>query len=217
MKNRALIFVNGEIENLDFIREMIETDDFLIAADGGSEHLKILGINPNLLIGDLDSVVNSSNEISKQAEFEVQKFPREKDETDLELALRETVKRGFSNLVIVAALGGRLDQTLGNLALLQQPFLDGYQVTMEDGINEIHLVRSEITITGKMGDIVSLLAVNQPAVGVITKGLKYPLKSETLYPYQTRGISNEMLSNTAYVALSQGQLLSLHTRNNRIK
>ena len=174
-------------------------------------------MKPNLLIGDLDSVVNSSNEISKQAEFEVQKFPREKDETDLELALRETVKRGFSNLVIVAALGGRLDQTLGNLALLQQPFLDGYQVTMEDGINEIHLVRSEITITGKMGDIVSLLAVNQPAVGVITKGLKYPLKSETLYPYQTRGISNEMLSNTAYVALSQGQLLSLHTRNNRIK
>lgn len=211
-KRRALIFANGDISDLQAAQTMLNPGDTLIAADGGMRHLRHLGRTPDLVVGDLDSL--PENELSRleQAGVRVVRFPTHKNETDLELALQAAVEQGFDVIIIMGALGGRLDQTLGNINLLAAPFLQGKAVHLDDGRQEVFRITSAAEIRGEPGDTVSLLPVEGEAQGVTTVGLKYPLDGETLYSYQTRGISNVMQGKTARVELSRGVLLCVHTR-----
>lgn len=212
LPKRAVIFANGQLRSPKRLAALLQPEDYLIAADGGLRHLHRLERTPHLLIGDLDSV--TEEEVRRAAEngAEVRRYPREKDETDLELALKVAVEGGSRFIVIAAALGGRLDHTLGNLALLLRPELAGLDVRLEDGREEVFLIRDRAEIQGRAGDIVSLLPWNGPAEGVTTQSLRYPLCGETLFPDRTRGISNEMQGGTAQVSLCAGILLCIHTR-----
>jgi thiamine pyrophosphokinase len=212
LNNRAVIFANGRLANVNRIHKLIRKDDFLIAVDGGSKHLRAINILPHLLIGDLDSISKKDLVIYKREGIKTLQFPRNKDKTDLELALDETKNQGFLEILIIGALGGRLDQTLGNIALLLQPKLENCQIHLDDGRDEVWLIKEKMRITGKVGDRISLLAINGPAEGIVAYGLKFPLKNETLYPYQTRGISNMMLSDSIHITLNKGSLLCIHTR-----
>ncbi len=209
---RTVIFVNGRLRSPKRLAALLRPDDWLIAADGGLRHLRRLGLAPRLLIGDLDSVTEDEVRWAAENGAEVRRYPREKDETDLELALAAGLQTGSREILLAAALGGRLDQTLGNLGLLLRPELDGLDVRLEDGREEVFLIRGLAEIQGRAGDIVSLLPWNGPAEGVTTQALRYPLRGETLYPDRTRGISNEMQGDTAQVSLRAGILLCIHTR-----
>ncbi len=209
---RTVIFVNGRLRSAQRLAALLRPDDWRIAADGGLRHLRRLNLAPHLLIGDLDSVTEEDVQWAASLGAEVRRYPREKDETDLELALRAAVQGGSREILLAAALGGRLDQTLGNLFLLMRPELDGLDVRLEDGHEEVFLIRGPVELHGRKGDVVSLLPLNGPAEGVTTRDLQYPLRAETLYPDGTRGISNVMLGSTAGVALSAGLLLCIHTR-----
>lgn len=211
---RTVIFVNGRLRSPKRMAVLLRPDDWLIAADGGLRHLRHLGLAPRLLIGDLDSVTEDDVQWAVSRGAEVRRYPREKDETDLELALLAALQTGSRGILLAAALGGRLDQTLGNLSLLLRPELAGLDARLEDGREEVFLIRAQAEIHGRKGDIVSLLPWNGPAEGVTTQSLRYPLYDETLYPDQTRGISNEMLAGTAQVSLRAGLLLCIHTRKN---
>jgi len=208
---RAVIFVNGLLADGEAVRRELHSTDTLIAADGGLHVLQFLGLSPNLLIGDLDSVTPAEVMDLQAAGAEIRRYPVEKDETDLELALLAAEQGGFQSIWLVAALGGRLDQTLANLGLLLLPELDGLEVRLYDGREEVFLIRDGRTIHGRPGDVVSLLPVLGPAAGITTRGLQYPLKGETLYPERSRGISNRMLGDTARVQVDHGVLLCIHT------
>ena len=106
----------------------------------------------------------------------------------------------------------RLDQTLANLYLLELPALEGLDVCLDDGREEVFIIRGRAEIIGQPGDTVSLLAMDDCVRGVLTDGLRYPLKEETLYQNRSRGISNEMLAKAATVQVSSGRLLCIHTR-----
>jgi thiamine pyrophosphokinase len=211
---RALIFVNGEIQNIEALRNLIQPEDILIAADGGLRHLLDIDLTPHILIGDLDSIDLSLLPDLQKKGVEVLRFPVEKDETDLELAIQTAVKRGCKSIILVGALGGRLDQTLGNIFLLTNSGWTDLDISMDDGIEQVFLIRAEINIDGQPGDIVSLLPLNGSALGVCTENLKYPLNNETLDSDRTRGISNEMLREIARVTIRSGLLLCIHTRAN---
>jgi thiamine pyrophosphokinase len=212
---RAVIFVNGKVRSFTGVRALLRPDDLLIAADGGLYHLLRLGLKPHLLVGDLDSVNPADLPALENAGVIIRRFPVDKDETDLELAILTAIEQDCRSILLVGALGGRLDQTLGNLFLLTQPALQEMDVRMDDGMEEVFLVRSSADLTGRAGDIVSLLPLNGPATGVVTSGLRYPLQDETLHPDRTRGISNRMLGNSASISLKQGLLVCIHTRNKR--
>jgi thiamine pyrophosphokinase len=215
---RALIFANGEIFDPEAVRPLLLPGDVLIAADGGLRHLRALGLMPHLLIGDLDSVSPLEVEQAEQANTRVMRYPVHKDETDLELALLTAVEEGCTEMVILGALGGRLDMTLGNIALLLLPELSGCLVRLDDGAEEVLFMRAGSLgspITGKPGERVSLLPWGGPAAGIHTQGLYYPLNGETLYPERTRGISNQMLESEALVRFETGLLVCIHTRANR--
>ena len=209
---RAVIFANGEIKDYPAARRLVQPGDFLVAADGGLRHLQSLNLLPGLLIGDLDSVTREDIAALQSAGVEIRRYPVEKNETDLELALLAVAMAGCRTIRVAGGLGGRLDQTLGNLFLLMLPGMEYLDLRLDDGREEVCLVRRQTLLEGHPGDVVSLLPFNGPASGIETEGLSYPLERETLYPEHTRGISNVMLGARAAISLEKGLLLCIHTR-----
>jgi thiamine pyrophosphokinase len=209
---RIIIFANGEIPNIKKVRAFLRPDDHIICADGGTRHALALKLKPDLVIGDMDSLQKSHWQKLKTAGISIELFPRDKNETDLELAVNRAIAMHPEKIVIVAALGGRLDQTLGNITLLADPRLAGVDVRLDDGVEEIVICRSQAQVRGRSGDIVSLIPWQGTVTGVQTRDLKWALFSETLYPDKTRGISNEMTGETASVSIETGLLLVIHRR-----
>lgn len=210
--NRILIFANGELPDIEKARAILRDDDYLICADGGTRHASVLDLKPALVIGDLDSA-DSATLRSLQADgVPVERHPRDKDETDLELALNKAIQLAPKEILILAALGGRLDQTLANIALLTDVRLSTFNVRLDDGVEEILFCRDQVQVKGRSGDIVSLLPWGGAVTGVQTENLKWRLNDETLHPEKTRGISNEMTAETATVKIQAGLLLVIHRR-----
>ncbi|MBC8335038.1 MAG: thiamine diphosphokinase [Anaerolineales bacterium] len=213
MSKRALIFINGDLPDLDAARRILEPDAFMIAVDGGTRHLLALGLLPSVVIGDLDSLDPAHLLTLEKNHVEIIQHPKDKDETDLELALNYALDLGYRNIRLVAALGGRLDHTLGNLSLLTNPSLAGLELRIEDGVEEAFFVRRQAQIHGRAGETVSLLPWNGDVTGIQTEGLRWPLRHETLKAHKTRGISNEMVSDVAKISIDSGLLLCIHSAN----
>jgi thiamine pyrophosphokinase len=221
-ESRLVIFANGLLPDPDAARRLTRPGDTLVAADGGTRHALELGLVPAVVIGDLDSLQPEDRIRLDEAATRLVAHPRDKDETDLELALRYAVENRFRSILVVGAIGGRLDQTLCNLALLTAPWLAELEVRLDDGLEEAWFVRGcrvapsrgdSRGIRGEAGEVVSLLPWGADATGVTTQGLRWPLSSETLSAHQSRGISNELLGATASLVLESGLLLVVHRRN----
>ena len=167
---------------------------------------------PSIIIGDLDSLTPEERRRLKAQPVEIQQHSRDKDETDLELALHYAYTSGYRKILVVGALGGRLDQTLGNLSLLTNPEFAMLDICMDDGVEETFITRDRCELHGRPGDIVSLIPWNGEVRGVCTEGLHWPLRDETLFPDKTRGISNEMENEIAAISQKSGLLLVIHHR-----
>jgi len=210
---RAVLFANGEAGRLE--RLNLQTSDYLVAVDGGLRHLIALNHTPHLLIGDLDSVDDQLLPDLEAQGVQIMRFPPAKDQTDLELALYQVLAQGFKHILIVAALGGRLDQTLGNLALLTSPDLEAIDVQLDDGSERIFIIRSHLDFPCEPGETVSLIPWGSTVSGITTTGLQYPLEDETLNPHQTRGISNITNTDRVVIHVGSGLLLCLDTRKDQ--
>ena len=210
--HRIIIFANGDLPDIDKARTLLHPDDFIICADGGTRHALALNVKPNLVIGDMDSAEKGQLQKLKDNGVSIELFPRDKNETDLELAINSAIQLEPERIVIIAALGGRIDQTLANITLLTDLRLSTFDIRLDDGAEEIFFCRDQVQVHGRGGDIVSLLPWGTAVHGVQTQGLKWPLNNETLYPDKTRGISNEMMGESASVKISAGELLVVHTR-----
>lgn len=215
---RIVIFANGDLPDLEAARAVLQADDYLIAADGGAKRALKMGFLPEMVIGDLDSIDADTLFELTSSEVNIEQYSEDKDETDLELALQYAVEMRPSAIVIVGALGGRLDQTLANLSILTDPALSGFDIRLDDGVEEAFFCRASAEkgkpaeIRGRSGDTVSLIPWRGPVEGITTEGLGWPLHSETLYPDKSRGVSNLMLGDTAMVKILSGLLLVVHAR-----
>ena len=211
MKNErsALLVANGDPQS--DLSALISDHNFLSAVDGGLRHLLALKRFPDLLIGDLDSITSEELQACIDQGVEILRFKAEKDESDLELALREALKRGYSDLTISNAGGGRVDHLLGNLSLLFHPALQHAKIKMTDQSSNFYPLSQTITLKTQPGDLISLIPWQDSAIGVTTANLAYPLDNETLLPYGTRGLSNVALGGEITVSLQSGQILLVHT------
>ena len=211
---RAIIFANGEFKQSAKHPLHIESDDLLIAADGGSRHYLHLGLRPHVVIGDFDSL--DPDEIQDLARMGVEliRHPPHKDHTDLELALFLAVERGAREIIISGALGLRWDMTLSNVLLLSSPAMKGLDVRIVDGAQEISMIRGgeKKIIRGRPGDLLSLVPLGVEAGGVTLTGLEYPLENAHLSVGVTHGVSNVLSGNTAAVELVRGMLLCVVMR-----
>ncbi len=173
----------------------------VIAADGGAE----LGVRVDLAVGDFDSI--SSTTLAGIAQ--VEPHSPDKDATDLELAIAAALRLVPERILVVGSAGGRLDHLVGSLLLLAAEAYAGVQVDAQLGAAAVHIVRGERVLQGEPGELISLFAVHGPAEGVVTDGLVYPLRGETLDPGSSRGTSNAFVAGEARVSLVRGVLLAM--------
>jgi thiamine pyrophosphokinase len=182
----------------------------VIAADSGLGVAAALGVPVDLLVGDLDSADPGLVAAAIASGTTVERHPAEKDATDLELAFDAALARGARRIVLVDGGGDRLDHLLGNVALLGSTALAGVQLEAYAGTARLAVARGgepPVDISGPPGSLVTLLALGGPARGIVTEGLRYPLRGEELEPGTTRGVSNELTGASGAVRLERGTLL----------
>src|SRR5688500_4371668 len=212
----ALIFANGDPADGPMVRKWLARAEspYLLAADGGAHIAAHYGLRPHRIVGDMDSISPGLLADLEAHGAEIARYPAAKDETDLELALIDAAARDHDPIIVIGAVGNRLDHTLANVYLLALPQLDGRTVKMVGGREEVTLLRPGThPIDGESGETISLLPVGGPAVGVRTGGLTYPLHDETLHFGPARGVSNVMDGTTAQITLDSGWLLLIHTED----
>ena len=203
----CIIFCAGEFSHL---AEPIHPDDLLIAADGGLAHLEKLGLSPQVVLGDFDSL----GYVPPKAQV----FPIEKDDTDAMLAVRQGLSAGCKRFVLYGSLDGpRLDHTIANFQALQ--FLadqgaTGYLVG-NDYIATV-IQNSSIQFPETAEGILSVFCMGSDATGVSLQGLKYELDNGTLSAGYPLGVSNHFVGKPAQITVTDGSLLVLYDRTNGI-
>lgn len=200
---RAVIIGSGSIKDYEYIKSKIRENDYIICADGGYDHAVKMGLSPDILIGDFDSV----SELPKTSE--IIKYPARKDFTDGELAVKYAIEHGFDDVLLLAMTGDRADHTITDILLLTQ-CKNG---CIADDNNEIYLLRDSVTVSGRKGDTVSIVPVGGDVGGITTHNLEYPLCNETLYFGESRGVSNVMTAEECVITAKKGIGLVIKVRN----
>jgi thiamine pyrophosphokinase len=216
----ALILADGDLAPRDVIDATWPgwDDDvrLVLAADGGARHARALAVRIDRWIGDGDSVDPADLEALVAAGVPIERTSPDKDESDTELAVRASIRLGADGIVIVGALGGpRVDHAIANIGLLGMAELTGHQATILDGGVRIRSIRApdddglpvRHALTGRVGDVVSLLPAGDGVEGVTTGGLRYPLADEPLPAGPARGLSNLRDATDAWVVVRRGFLL----------
>ena len=207
-----LIFANGELASTGWVDALLETATAIIAADGGVHHVLALGHIPDIVIGDRDSIAPSTLDEIRAAAVELVVHPEDKDASDLELALRYAAANYDDEILILGALGGRLDQLLANVLLLTIPVLRGREVRIVESHQQAWVIETGTTrIKGSRGDLVSFLPLGGDVHIGRTKGLRWQLREERLEFGKSRGVSNVMTADVALVEVKAGRLLCIHT------
>ncbi|HKF85785.1 MAG TPA: thiamine diphosphokinase [Candidatus Limnocylindrales bacterium] len=192
----------------------------VIAADGGLARARAVGLQPGLLVGDLDSLDPTLLADAEAAGLPIRRAPTAKDESDTELALLEALAAGATRVTMLGAFGGtRLDHALANLWLLAHPAAARAELVLLDERTRAFLVTARAAdgtpvprpLPGRIGATVSLLPFGGEALGVTTHGLRYPLRDEPLVTGPARGLSNVRDTPDAAVSLRAGRLLVVET------
>lgn len=202
MKGRCVIVGGADINNYGFIREKLRAEDYVIFCDSGLKHLEGLQVTPNLIVGDFDSHENP------HLDAETIVLPCEKDDTDTVFAVKEAVKRGFDDVLLMGVVGARLDHTLGNVSILL--YLDslGKKGCIIDDYSEMEIVSDRPVSICDQYSFFSLLNITGFAKGITITGAKYPLNGGEITCEYQYGISNEVLpGQTARVSVAEGKLL----------
>lgn len=206
----TLIFANGEIDALDWVRPYLAEASWVVAADGGSRFLFMLEHLPDVTVGDLDSVSAEIKRWLRDGGCKIITFPPEKDEIDLELTLHYVVERCEDPILIFGASGGRLDQSIANLLLLAQPDFIDRDIRLVEQYQSAFVTRTVARFNAKAGDTISLVPLGGDALIANSENLKWPLHDSTLRWSYARGISNVMTGDRASVTVADGTLLCIH-------
>ena len=198
---RCVLVSGGEIRDYGRIRSLLREDDFFLYCDSGLLHEQGLGRKPDLTVGDFDSHPRPDS-------GEVLVLPREKDDTDTFFGAKEALRRGFGEFLMVGALGGRTDHSLGNLSVLLMLHEKGKKAVLADDYSLMEIVGAEPAEIPDTCPWFSVLCIGGPASGVTIRNAKYPLENGEITCSWQYGISNEVLpGKTASVRAQRGKLL----------
>ena len=218
----AVVVANGAPPDPALCAALLHEADLVVAADGGARALLEHELPLTAIVGDMDSLPDDLLEGWLARGGDTRRYPREKNETDLELAVAEARRRGAARLAVLGALGGRVDHQTANLLLLAAPALrDVEAVLLADGARVVAVTGTgvgavgEATFSGQPGDLLSLLPVTARVEGIVTEGLRYPLAGDTLVLGTPRGVSNVFTARRATVRVRAGTLLAMHTWDGR--
>lgn len=204
MSKRCFIIGAGDNSGTIFDRK---NEDFIIAADGGYKILRQLGIEPDLIIGDFDSMdfVPSGDKVIR--------YPVKKDKTDMAISIEEAINRGYKQITIFGGTGGRIDHTIANFQLMAWASRKGISINMIDKLNEYHVItNNQIEITGKEGKLFSVFSMGEKAFNVSIIGGEYEAENIDLSGDNPLGVSNAFKKEQVMVKVEQGTLLVIKER-----
>ncbi len=209
MDKYALVLAGGDEVDKNLLSRYIKESDFVIGADKGAETAYKYNFNIDLLVGDFDSI---NPEILNEFKNKIRRYPVEKDKTDLELALDIIVEKKYNNIVILNALGSRLDHTLGNLFLLEK--FKNINIKIVDNNSETFLVNEdEILLKNTYNHILSIVPVSEFIQVEKLTGVKYPLENKTVNRGSTLCISNIVIDRECLISISRGRAFIIITNN----
>jgi len=210
--DKVIIFANGICENPGGSLKYIAPGDFIICADGGTEYALQLGLTPDLVIGDLDSISPQALQTVQDKGVEIRRYPQAKDKTDLELGLEEATRRAATEILVLTAFGGRVDQFLANIFLLVRYREKSIRLSIADGNQRMWLLQGpdEMMLTGDVGDLFSLIPMSDQVSGVDLSGMEWPLQDAVLELRSTRAVSNKFKLRRANVKIKSGTALAIH-------
>ncbi len=204
---RCVVIGGADIINYAEIKKYLSSEDFYIFCDCGLRHSVGLSVKPDLIVGDFDSSENPDLDI------ETIVLPCEKDDTDTVFAVKEAIKRGFEDFVILGATGQRLDHTLGNVSILKMLFDKGFKALIADDYCEMQAVGREIQYVSDSYSYFSLINVFGKTKGINVKNAKYPLDNAEISCDYQYGVSNEVIKGRiAEVSVEDGTLLLIKVR-----
>ena len=208
---KCAIIAGSEIKNYEWVKSHFDEDTFCIYCDGGLYHEKELGVKPDLIIGDFDS------HPVPETDTELIKLPTEKDDTDSVYAVKEAIKRGFTDFILVGVIGKRLDHSLGNMAILIMLEMKGLSGMIIDDYSEISLISpEEKACIADEFNFFSVLPAGGNARGVTIEGAKYNVNDEELTMDFPVGISNEVEPGSrATVSVKEGKLFIIKVKSEK--
>ena len=199
---RCVIVGGADINKYAFIREKLCADDYVIFCDSGLKPLENLQVQPSLIVGDFDSHENPHLDV------ETIVIPCEKDDTDTVFAVKEAIKRGFDDFLLIGVIGARLDHTLGNVSILLYLDSHGKKGCIIDDYSEMEIVSDKPVSISDRYSFFSLLNITGCAKGITITGAKYPLVDGEITCEYQYGVSNEVLPReNAVVTVNYGKLL----------
>ena len=212
------LIVSGGSLNKEFVTKVVGQGryDRILAADSGMNALYASAVTPDIIIGDFDSADKKILAFFQQnKEIDFCTLNPEKDDTDTEFAIRESIRRGADSITIIGGTGTRLDHVVGNISLLGIGLEEGVRMELLDAHNRICMIDHSVTLKKKeqYGNYLSLIPYNGNVTGVTLKGLKYPLHDYTMGGFNSLGISNEIVDDEASIELTSGQLLVIESRD----
>ncbi|MBQ9749597.1 MAG: thiamine diphosphokinase [Clostridia bacterium] len=199
---RCVIVGGADISTYDRINSIITSEDYVIFCDSGLKHMQKLAVKPSLIVGDFDSHENPKLDI------ETIVLPCEKDDTDTVFAVKEAIKRGYTDFLLIGVIGARLDHTLGNVYILEYLDEHGLKGKIIDDYSEMELVSREPAYIEDSYAFFSLINITGIAKGITIENAKYLLKDAEITCGYQYGVSNEVISGqTAKVSVKEGKLL----------
>ena len=204
---RCVIVGGADINNYEYIKSCLRSDDFIVFCDSGLKHLESLQVKPGLIVGDFDSHDNPHLGV------ETIVLPCEKDDTDTVFAVKEAINRGFDDFLLIGVVGARLDHTLGNVSILLYLDSFGKKGIIIDDYSEMEIVSNEPAYIENSYAFFSLLNVSGTAKGITIENAKYLLNNAEITCEYQYGVSNEVLpGKTAKVSIFEGKLLLIKDR-----
>lgn len=210
---KSCVISNGTIYDISYIKKEIIDCDLIICADGGTNNAYKMNITPNLIIGDLDSVNKDILCYYKEKGVNIERYPTIKDMTDTQIATKKALELGASEIVFIAVIGSRFDHTYANLSLLLFLLKRNIKGVIINEKNEIYLINDSIELTGKIGDILSLIPYSSNVNGIYTEGLQYALSGNNMSLELPYGVSNVFIKNTVRIKIQSGLLLVIKSRD----
>lgn len=206
---RCIIITGGTITDLQWLAGVINKDDRVICVDGGTKMAAALGLVPEIIIGDMDSVDRAELDRFARLGTAIKEYPAKKDDTDTALAVAEALAGHPDEIVILGALGTRFDHSLANVHLLRVALDWGVRARIVNEYNEISLVdpNTPAVVDGEPGELFSLLPLTEEVTGVHVTGARWPLENATFRVGNPYGISNRLASVQAEITVGSGLLL----------
>lgn len=207
MKRRCIIIGGARISDYPYIRSILRENDYYIFCDSGLVHLDLLGVTPDLIVGDFDSIENPHMDI------ETIVLPCEKDDTDTFFAAKEGLRRGFQDYLLIGVIGGRLDHSLGNVSILMYLKEQNANGVILDDYSQMEIVLDKPVYVDDSWSYFSLLCLDGTAEGITVENAKYPLNDGVITSGYAYGISNEVIpGKTAVIQVRKGSLLLIKVR-----